>query len=182
MNSAGDFTLLHIFTNSYLLSFLIAILRDVRWYLTVIFTWIPLMMASDAEHFFMSLLAIWMSSLGKKNLSWSSAQFFISLFVDFSDGSVGKASVYNAEGLGSIPGSGRFPGEGNGNQLQYSCLENPMDIGPWCPWGRKESDTTERLHFTLCLFISYCVVWVLCIFWILTPSQIYSLEISSPII
>ena len=33
--------------------------------------------------------------------------------------------------LGSIPGSGRSPGEGNGNPLQYSCLENPMDRGAW---------------------------------------------------
>ena len=33
------------------------------------------------------------------------------------------------------------------NLLQNSCLENPMDEGAWCPWGRKESDTTERLHF-----------------------------------
>ena len=63
-------------------------------------------------------------------------------------GSDGKASVYNAGDLGSIPGSGRFPGEGNGNPLQYSCLENPMDGEAWCPWGRKESDTTERLQFT----------------------------------
>ena len=38
-----------------------------------------------------------------------------------------KASAYNAGDLGSIPGSGRSPGEGNGNPLQYSCLENPMD-------------------------------------------------------
>ena len=37
-------------------------------------------------------------------------------------------------------------GEGNGNPLQYSCLENPMDRGAWCPWGRKELDTTERLN------------------------------------
>ena len=44
----------------------------------------------------------------------------------------GKPSVYNAGDLGSIPGSGRFPGEGNGNPLQYSCLENPMDGGAWC--------------------------------------------------
>ena len=57
--------------------------------------------------------------------------------------SVGKASVYNAGDLGSIPGSGRVPGEGNGNPLQYSCLENLMDGGTWCPWGHKESDTTE---------------------------------------
>ena len=39
----------------------------------------------------------------------------------------GKASAYNAEDPGSIPGSGRSSGEGNGNPLQYSCLENPMD-------------------------------------------------------
>ena len=38
-----------------------------------------------------------------------------------------KASAYNAGDLGSIPGSGRSPGEGNGNPLQYSCVENPMD-------------------------------------------------------
>ena len=51
---------------------------------------------------------------------------------DFPDGSDGKASAYNAGDLGSIPGLGRFPGEGNGNPLQYSCLENPMDGGAWC--------------------------------------------------
>ena len=49
----------------------------------------------------------------------------------FPGGSDGKASVYIAEDLGSIPGSGRFPGEGNGNPLQYSCLENLMDGGAW---------------------------------------------------
>ena len=47
--------------------------------------------------------------------------------VYFPCGSDGKVSVYNAGDLGSIPGSGRFPGEGNGNPLQYSCLENPME-------------------------------------------------------
>ena len=40
-------------------------------------------------------------------------------------------SACNAGDLGSIPGSGTFPGEGNGNPLQYSCLENPMDRGAW---------------------------------------------------
>ena len=39
--------------------------------------------------------------------------------------------VYNAGDLGSIPGSGRSPGGGNGTPLQYSCLENPMDGGAW---------------------------------------------------
>ena len=61
----------------------------------------------------------------------------------FSGGSDGKASVYSVGDLGSIPGSGRFPGGGNGNPLQYSCLENPMDGGAWCPWVCKELDTTE---------------------------------------
>ena len=40
-------------------------------------------------------------------------------------------SVYNAGDPGSIPGSGKSPGEGNGNPLQYYCLENPMDRGAW---------------------------------------------------
>ena len=52
--------------------------------------------------------------------------------MDFPGGSDGKASVYNAGDVGSIPGSGRFPGEGSGNPLQYSCLENPMDEEAWC--------------------------------------------------
>ena len=46
-------------------------------------------------------------------------------------GSEVKASACNAGHLGSIPGSGRFTGEGNGNPLQYSCLENPMVGGAW---------------------------------------------------
>ena len=50
---------------------------------------------------------------------------------DFPGGSGGKASVYNAGDLGSSPGLGRSPGEGNGNPLQYYCLENPMDRGAW---------------------------------------------------
>ena len=59
----------------------------------------------------------------------------------------------NGRDLGSIPGWGRSPGEGNGNPLQYSCLENPTDCSPpgfsvhrslagYSPWCHKESDTT----------------------------------------
>ena len=51
--------------------------------------------------------------------------------LDFPDGSDGKASAYNAGDPGSIPGLGRSPGEGNGNALQNSCLENPMDGRAW---------------------------------------------------
>ena len=47
----------------------------------------------------------------------------------FPGGLEDKASAHNAGDLGSIPGYGRSPGEGNGNPLQYSCLENPMDGG-----------------------------------------------------
>ena len=53
------------------------------------------------------------------------------LISGFPGGSEVKASACNAGDLGSIPGSGRSPGEGNGNPLQYSCLENPRDGGAW---------------------------------------------------
>ena len=58
----------------------------------------------------------------------------MSPFNGFSDGSVGKESICNAGDtgdVGSIPGSGRLPGGGNGNPLQYSFLENSMDKGAW---------------------------------------------------
>ena len=55
----------------------------------------------------------------------------IALNYDFPGGSDGKAHAHNVGDSGSIPGSGRSPGEGNGNPLQYSCLENPMDGGVW---------------------------------------------------
>ena len=57
---------------------------------------------------------------------------FTNLFwyhLDFPGGSQVKASARNVGDLGSIPGSGRSPGEGNGNPLQYSRVENPMDEG-----------------------------------------------------
>ena len=59
----------------------------------------------------------------------------------------GKESACNAGDLCSVPGSGRSSGEGSGNPLQCSCLENPMDRRAWqvTVWGCKESDTTEEL-------------------------------------
>ena len=53
------------------------------------------------------------------------------LSMGFPGGAEVKASASNAGDLGSIPGSGRSPGEGNGNSVQYSSLENPMDGGAW---------------------------------------------------
>ena len=62
-------------------------------------------------------------------------------------GSVIKESACNVGDLSSIPGLGRSPGEGNGNPLQYSCLENSVDRGAWRASlrSREESDTTDRL-------------------------------------
>ena len=60
-------------------------------------------------------------------------------------GSVVKNSLANAGNLGMLPGSGRSPGEGNGNQFEYSCLGNPMDRGAWqtpVHGATKESDMT----------------------------------------
>ena len=51
--------------------------------------------------------------------------------LDFAGGTDGKESAHNAGDPGSIPGSGRSPGEGNGNPLHYSCLDNSMDKGAW---------------------------------------------------
>ena len=57
-------------------------------------------------------------------------------------GSAGKESACNEGNTGSIPRLGRSPGGGNGNTLQYSCLENPMDGGAYSPRGHTELDTT----------------------------------------
>ena len=72
--------------------------------------------------------------------------------LDFSAGSDGKASDCNAVDPGSIPRLGRSPGEGNGNPLQYSCLEKShgqRSLASYSPWGHKELDMTERLTLSL---------------------------------
>ena len=70
----------------------------------------------------------------------------------FPGGSVVKKSPANAGDEGLIPGSGRSPREGNGNPLQYSCLENPMDRGAW--WAtvhRAAKSQTQLSDFTFTL-------------------------------
>ena len=76
----------------------------------------------------------------------------------FPGGSYGKASAYNAGDPGSIPESGRSPGERNGNPLQYSCLENPMDRGAWRATAHGVAKSRTRLSdFTSLHYINYTV-------------------------
>ena len=79
--------------------------------------------------------------------------FCLSLFVN--PGSEDKASACNAGDPGSIPGLGRSPGEGNGNPLQYPCLENPMERGAWRATVHGVAKSWTRLsdftfHFPIC--------------------------------
>ena len=68
---------------------------------------------------------------------------------------MGKASAYNVGDPGSIPGSGRFPGEGNGNPLQYACLENSMVRGAWKATVHGVTKSWTRLRdFDRCEVIS----------------------------
>ena len=63
-------------------------------------------------------------------------------FLSFPGGSDGEESACNAGDLGSVPGWGRYPGEENGNPLQYSCLENPKDRGTL--WATVHGVTKSR--------------------------------------
>ena len=66
---------------------------------------------------------------------------YIYIYIGLPDGSVNPRA--SAEDVGSIPGSGRSPGEGNGNPVQYSCLENPMDRGAW--WATVPGVARDRI-------------------------------------
>ena len=83
----------------------------------------------------------------------------------FPGGSDGKESALNMGDLGLIPGWGRSPGEGNGNPLQYSCLENSMDkksLAGYSPGGRKESDMIQRLTHTQMRTPAVCLLCCPC--------------------
>ena len=80
--------------------------------------------------------------------NWSSHYLWLNR--DFPGGSDGKESACNVGDPGSIPGSGRSPGEGNNNPLQHACLEKYhgwRSLAGYNPWGCKESDTTQQLHY-----------------------------------
>ena len=77
-------------------------------------------------------------------------------FRDFPGGSDGKVPAYNARDPGSVPGSGRSLEEGNGNPLQYSCLENLMDRGAW--WAavpgvaKSQTQLSTHAHILKCIY------------------------------
>ena len=107
----------------------------------------------------------------------SSILFIMSMFPAGSDG---KASVYNVRDLGWIPVLGRFPGEGNGNPLQYSCLENPMDRGAWCRLlsmgsQRVGHDWATSLHFTMASVLLRPGEWHLLSFYLVTVCYLLNL-------
>ena len=79
--------------------------------------------------------------------------FFILL--DFPGGSDSKASAYNEADPGSIPALGISPGEGNGNPLQYSCLENPRDRGSWQATVHGVAKSETQLHFHFHFHLAY---------------------------
>ena len=96
-------------------------------------------------------------------------------FPCFPGGSEVKASARNAGDLGLIPGSGRSPGEGNGNPLQYSCLENPMDGGAWWATVHRVAKSRIRLSYftslqpprtSVLLFSEHCVTHLISLFYI----------------
>ena len=82
----------------------------------------------------------------------------VQCLLGFPGGSEVNVSAWNAGGLGSIPGSGTSPGEGNGNPLQYSCLENPMKGGAWWATVHGVAKSQTRLSdftFTFTVFICW---------------------------
>ena len=92
--------------------------------------------------------------------------------MDFPGGSDSNVSVYNAGDPGSIPGLGRFPGEGNGNPLQYSCLENPMDCT--VPGVTKSRTRLSDFHSDIHMMV---YPWILDSFLCYTMGPFYSFSV-----
>ena len=90
-----------------------------------------------------------LSLIGKLSLGMcsdlSKARNYCMLVLDFPSGSNSKDSACDTVEQGSIPGSGRSPGEENGNLLQYSCLENPTDRGAWSTMVHRAAKSQTQL-------------------------------------
>ena len=103
-------------------------------------------------------------------IPWRGDRLPTAVFLGFPGRSDSKESTCSVSDLGSVSGPGRSPGGGNGNALQYSCLENPYgqrSLTSYNPWGHKELDTTERLNtahknITLNIF-TYGITHVVCL-------------------
>ena len=133
----------------------------------------------NQEFKFLTPLLILSSSFSPMlaHMSWTlvSPWYYIQfLFVKNHDGSGGKESACNVGDLASIPGSGRSPGEGNGNPLQYSFLENPMDRGTWRAmtlWTWRSMDSQGVGHdwvtntFTFVLYKYILYLWYIKLFY-----------------
>ena len=105
---------------------------------------------------------------------------YVSINVGFPGGSDGKESACNAGDLSSIPGLGRSPGEGNGNPLQYSCLENPMDRGAWKATVHAVTNSQTQLEWpTLLHFHMYLLIMIMMMTLIVTVLVTYFINRSS---
>ena len=117
------------------------------------------------EGCFTTARELWLQMSGFQYLlgewSWVCHLTSVSLSLGFPGGAVVKNPPQgDARDMGVIPGWGRSPGEGSGNPLQHSCLENPMDRGAWRATVQgecKESDTTGRTHTHTSLSLHMCV-------------------------
>ena len=97
----------------------------------------------------------WKATVHGAAKSWTQLSNFTYHIWEFPSGSDGKESACCARDPGSIPGSGRSPGEGNGNPLQYSCLENPMDRGTWQATVHGASQSRTKLSDFTYFHLSY---------------------------
>ena len=95
-----------------------------------------------------------------RKIPWRRDRLPTPVFLGFPGGSEGKESARSVRDLGSIPGLGRSPGEGNGNPLQYSCLENPMDGGAWWAIVHRVTKSWTRLSDFTFTFIYIYASWV----------------------
>ena len=123
-----------------------------------VYEWLQVRPVSVATSLSLSYMYVWFGGI----LFQSQPPDLEFYRLTFLGGSDGKDSACHVRDPGSIPGLGRSPGEGNGNPLQYSCLENPMNRTAW--WatvhGVRESDTVEGTEHAGFDFFLPSLVWL----------------------